>query len=284
MPDLTLDVYGCVVTVSSEWEAVLAAIRADFAWFETTPAAGAAVHVEIVEAPPDYDGMGDAVASFVTPRNVVYQTGAHTVVDYFGKAVSVLDRVTGTLTVTGLDAHLVHEAAYLFLLSRLGEHLDRIGLIRLHALALSGGAGAVAVMLPSGGGKSTLALRALEDDTVRLLAEDTPLLDRTGIVHPFPLRIGINATDAARVPAESVRRIERMEFHPKLALDLDAFRTRIDPTHGRLRTSSSASGRSDATRRSSGCPAAPLWGRCSRGRHRRRRLPGNGVRPPAGAT
>jgi len=172
--------------------------------------------------------MGDAVASFVTPRNVVYQTGTHTVVDYFGKAVSVLDRATGTLKVTGADAHLVHEAAYLFLLSRLGEHLDRIGLIRLHALALSGGGGAVAVMLPSGGGKSTLALRALEDDAVRLLAEDTPLLDRAGIVHPFPLRIGINATDAERLPAESVRRIERMEFHPKLALDLDAFRASID--------------------------------------------------------
>ena len=228
MPDLTLDVYGCVVTVSSDWEAVLAAVRADFAWFETTPGAAAAVSVAIVQAPPDYDGMGDAVASFVTPRNVVYQTGTHTIVDYFGKAVSVLDRATVTLTVTGADAHLVHEAAYLFLLSRLGEHLDRIGLIRLHALALSGGGGAVAVMLPSGGGKSTLALRALEDDAVRLLAEDTPLLDRAGIVHPFPLRIGINATDAERLPAESVRRIERMEFHPKLALNLDAFRASID--------------------------------------------------------
>jgi len=235
MPEVILAVHGLVVSVFSEWDAVLDAVRADFAWFEAPEGAGASVRVEIVQAPPDYDALGEATASFVTPRNIVYQVGGRTVVDYFGKAVSVLDRSTGELTVTGEDVHLVHEAAYLFLLSRIGEHLDRIGLIRLHSLALSGRSGAIAVMLPSGGGKSTLALRALQDDDARLLAEDTPLVDRHGIVHPFPLRIGINATDAERLPAGSVRRIERMEFHPKLAIDLDVFRDRIDPNPRPLR-------------------------------------------------
>jgi len=229
MRELTLVVHGLVVTVSSAWEEVVEAVAADFAWFVVPPGGRAGVHIEIVRRRPDFDALGDATASFVTPRNVVYQVGGRTVVDYFGKAVSVLDRSTGTVTVTGEDVHLVHEAAYQFLLSRIGEYLDGIGLVRLHALALSGAGGAIAVMLPSGGGKSTLALRALEDDDARILAEDTPLLDRHGSVHPFPLRIGINATDAERLPPGSVRRIERMEFHPKLALDLEAFRHRIDP-------------------------------------------------------
>jgi hypothetical protein len=228
--EVGLAVHGLWVTLESSWDDVLDAVAADFAWFEAPPAGRADVRIVIEQARPDFDGLGDATASFVTPRNIVFQSGARTVVDYFGKAVSVLDRPTGVLTVTGEEAHLVHEAAYQYLLSRVGEHLDRVGLIRLHALALSGAAGAVAVMLPSGGGKSTLALRALQDDRTRILAEDTPLLDRHGIIHPFPLRIGINATDAERLPAGSVRRIERMEFHPKLALDLDAFRDRIDPS------------------------------------------------------
>ena len=223
-------VHGLEVAVEGEWDDVLEAVASDFAWFAAEPAGKPDVRVRIVRAAPDYDGLGDATASFVTPRNIVYQEDGHTVVDYFGRAVSVLDRSSATLTITGEDVHLVHEAAYHFLLSRLGEHLDRIGLIRLHALALAGAEGAVAVMLPSGGGKSTLALRALEDDRVRILAEDTPLLDRHGVVHPFPLRIGINATDAERLPVESVRRLERMEFHPKLVLDLDAFRDRIEPS------------------------------------------------------
>lgn len=229
MAELTLAVHGLVVAVSSDWDEVLKAIAADFAWFEVPPGAPPEIRIEIVRADPDFDAFGEGVASFVTPRNVVYQVADSTVVDYFGRAVSVLDRSTGALTITGMDVHLVHEAAYQFLLSRLGEHLDRIGLVRLHGLGLSGASGAVVVMLPSGGGKSTLALRALEDDHVRILAEDTPLLDRGGFLHPFPLRIGINATDAERLPPGSVRRIERMEFHPKLALDLQSFRHRIDP-------------------------------------------------------
>jgi hypothetical protein len=63
---------------------------------------------------------------------------------------------------------------------------------------------------------------------VRLLSEDSALLDRRGMLHPFPLRIGVNATDAERLETEHVRRIERMEFHPKLALDLGAFADRIE--------------------------------------------------------
>jgi hypothetical protein len=82
-------------------------------------------------------------------------------------------------------------------------------------------------MLPSGGGKSTLALQALRADGVRVLSEDAPLLDRRGWLHPFPLRIGVNATDAALLPEAHVRRIERMEFHPKLALELSAFADKI---------------------------------------------------------
>ena len=142
------------------------------------------------------------------------------------------------MSVQGEERHLVHEAAYQYLLSRIGEHLDLKRRPRLHALGLVGGQGAVAVMLPSGGGKSTLALRALEAPGVKLLSEDTPLIDRRGRLHPFPLRIGINATDADRVPADHVRRIERMEFHPKLVLELGALRR---PHRGRARSRSATS-------------------------------------------
>jgi hypothetical protein len=70
---------------------------------------------------------------------------------------------------------------------------------------------------------------------VTILSEDTPLLDRRGVLHPFPLRIGVNATDAATLPADGVRRIERMEFHPKLVLDLGAFTGRIETEQRPLR-------------------------------------------------
>lgn len=229
-------VHGLRVEVGGDWPEVIEDLRLDLAWFEAPGAGGPVGAKAVIERrPPDFDALGDVAASFVTPRNVVYQDGPRTIVDYFGRAVSVLDRRSGRLVMQGEDRHLVHEAAYHFLVSRIGEHLDRRGLPRLHGLGLSARQGAVAVMLPSGGGKSTLALRALRDPGVKLLSEDTPLLDRRARLHPFPLRIGVNATDAEHLPPGAVRRIERMELHPKLALELDAFTDRIEPRPQPLR-------------------------------------------------
>jgi hypothetical protein len=230
-----VDVHGLTVEIGGKWPEVVDDLGRDFAWFRGASSGRPDVKVTVRRGAPDFDSLGDLQSTFVTPRNVVYQDGDTTVVDYFGRAVSVLDRRHGQITIEGEDVHLVHEAAYLFLLSRIGEHLDALGLIRLHALGLSGPSGAIAVMLPSGGGKSTLALQALRDPDCRLLSEDSPLLDRHGVVHPFPLRIGINPTDADLLPDGDVRRLERMEFHPKLALEVDAFADRIEAEPQRLR-------------------------------------------------
>jgi hypothetical protein len=223
-----IDCHGLSLSVSGDWPEVVEDLARDFAWYAgPPPGSGGEVEVRLLRRAPGFGRFGDLAAAFVTPRNVVYQQGPRTIIDYFGRALAVRD-AEGRLTVEGEDAHLVHEAAYLFLLSAIGAHLDRIGLPRLHALGLSTARGSLALMLPSGGGKSTLALRALEDPRVKLLSEDSPLVDARGRLHPFPLRLGINATDAESLPSEHVRRIERMEFHPKLVLDLEAFSDRID--------------------------------------------------------
>jgi hypothetical protein len=231
-----LDVYGLRIRVTGDWPDVIEELGLDFAWFHAPPGPSTGeVAVEIRREAPDYDAFGEVPAAFVTPRNVVYQQSERTIVDYFGRALSLLDRNSGRLIVQGEDKHLVHEAAYLFLLYRIGAHLDRCKLPRLHALALVGAPGAVAVLLPAGGGKSTLALRALREEGVRLLSEDSPLIDGRGRLYPFPLRIGINATDAESMPEGHVRRLERMEFQPKLALELSAFAARIEPERQPLR-------------------------------------------------
>jgi hypothetical protein len=233
---VALNVYGLRASVGGDWPEVVNDLGRDFAWFDESSSLGeATIEVTVERRAPDFDALGDLHAAFVTPRNVVYQDGETTVVDYFGRAISILDRRRSHLLVQGEDADLVHEAAYHFLLSRIGEHLDARGLARLHALGLSGRDGAVAVLLPSGGGKSTLALRALRDGDCRLLSEDSPLIDRHGIAHPFPLRIGVNATDADLLPDGQARRLERMEFHPKLALEVEAFADRVEPAGRPLR-------------------------------------------------
>ena len=219
---------------------MLESLRRDFAYFALAdePAGEPVVDVALERGAPSYAALPPAVASFITPRNVVYQEEGRTIVDYFGRAVAVLERRAGhpsRLTIRGEEDQLVREAVYLFLLSRCGEHFDRMGLTRIHALGLAGAAGGVAVMLPAGGGKSTLAVRALRAEGIRLLSEDSPLLDRRGRLHPFPLPIGIDDSDVEGVRAEDLRRVERMEFRPKLLLDVEAFADRIEPDPQPLR-------------------------------------------------
>jgi hypothetical protein len=224
----SFEVHGLRLAVTGDWPEVVEDLRLDFAWFESLAGNGPAdVEVTIERRPPNFDAFGNLAATFVTPRNVVYQSGGRTVVDYFGSALSVLDRCAGRLVVQGEERALVRLAAYSFMVSRIGEHLDAIGLPRLHGLGLAGRQGGVVVMFPAGGGKSTLALRALRSSRTKLLSDDSPLLDRRGRVHPFPLRIGVNPTDADSLPEGQVRVVERLERHPKLALGVEAFADRI---------------------------------------------------------
>lgn len=231
-----LDIYGLRVSGVGDWPDVLDDLRRDFWWFRTESTSAPALRLTVEHRAPDFDRFGGLRSTFVTPRNVVYQDGATTVVDYFGRAALTIDRRTDDAVVEGEDPSLVREAANNFVMSRVGEHLNSCGLVRLHAVGLSCPGGGVAVMMPSGGGKSTLALRAINDDRCRLVSEDSPLIDRHGLMHPFPLRIGINPTDASDLPAgTAVRTLERIEFHPKLALDVEAFAERIESSPVPLR-------------------------------------------------
>jgi hypothetical protein len=232
---VSLVFHGLRICISGDWLEVIEGLRQDFAWFEVEGTDPPGIAVNIERRAPDFGAAGDLVASFVTPRNVVYQHCDRALIDYFGKVLSRYDRRDERLVVQGEDHDLVHEAAYQFILSRVGAHLDELGLPRLHALGLSGRDGAVAVLLPSGGGKSTLALSALRADGVSLLSEDSPLIDRHGLLHPFPLRLGVNAGDAHRLPLGATRTVNRMEFAPKTLLGLGAFADRIEAAPRPLR-------------------------------------------------
>lgn len=231
--DLTF--HGLGIAVVGDWPEVIEDLRADFIWFSARDGAATEIVVEVERCAPDFTIAGDIEASFVTPRNVVYEHDGRALIDYFGRALSVYDRRRGRLLVQGQDRDLVYEAVYRFIQSRVGAHLETIGLPRLHALGLSGREGAVAVLLPAGGGKSTLAISALRAGGVKLLSEDSPLIDRSGMLHPFPLPLGVNDREADRLPAGHTRTRKRMELGPKTVLELGALSDRIEPEPQPLR-------------------------------------------------
>lgn len=236
MPSLAsragFDFHGVAVEVSSPSADLVEEVRRDFAWFHREPAAVATsappFRIELHLARPDYDALPSLPAAFFTPRNVCYRgADGRTYIDYFGRALAVFDRGAASCVVHGEDADLVHEIAYLLILSTVGERLDRRGIHRVHALGVEHRGRGVLLLLPSGGGKSTMALRLLREPGFSLIGEDTPLVDRDGTLLPFPLRLGVRPGEDTGVAPEHLRTVRRMEFDPKTLVDIEVFRDRI---------------------------------------------------------
>jgi hypothetical protein len=223
----SFDVHGLRLGVRGEWPEVVSALAKDFAWFARADSRDTPqIEVTVERRPPDLDRFGAIPADYVTQQHAVYRVGGRTIVDYLGRAVAVLE--PRLATVQGEDAHAVRRAAYDFLLSRTTDYLDARGLPRIFGLGLCGPQGGVVVMLPPGGGKTTLALRSLGDDRAGFLSEVSPLLDVRGRVHPFPFPLWVrdNSAEAAALPEEYVRRLDGQQTDPRL-LELDAFADRI---------------------------------------------------------
>jgi hypothetical protein len=141
----------------------------------------------------------------------------------------VHDDERGSYTIYSVDRHLLLESFYLLVLSLLGQHADQHWRLRIHALAVSRGDVAFLFMMPSGTGKSTLALALLQQGVARYISDDDPLFDRDGTVLPFPRPIGVLDAERIRsIPDEFVYRIERMEFAPKYMVDAACWPDRIE--------------------------------------------------------
>ncbi len=220
--------YGLGVEVVSGSPDLVDQVRRDFVYFHRkVPSGGERFALRLHLEPPSFASLPELPATFMTPRNVCFRHATRTYIDYYGRALGIFDRGAGTYDVYGTDTQLMHEIAYLFLLSTVGEYLDARGIHRLHALGVSHRGRGILLTLPSGGGKSTMALALLREPGFMLLAEDTPLIDRQGRILPFPLRIGVRPDQQVDIPAQYLRTINRMEFDPKTLIDLEYFRDRL---------------------------------------------------------
>lgn len=220
------DFYGLTVEVHSTEEELIEEVRRDFAYFFIPPKK-CRVRIDLHLATPPYDDLPSLPASFFTPRNVCFKSGDTTYIDYFGKGLSIFNRERQHCTIYGEDADLVHEICYLFILSTCGQYFDDKRIHRIHALAVSKKNKGVLLLLPSGGGKSTVALRLLVQPGFRLLSEDTPLIDHRGDILPFPLRVGGTPDSDHGISQKYISTMKRMEFDPKTLIDIEAFQDRL---------------------------------------------------------
>jgi hypothetical protein len=72
-----------------------------------------------------------------------------------------------------------------------------------------------------------MALSLLREPGFLLLSEDTPLIDRRGMMLPFPLRLGVRPGEKTDIPEQHLRTVRRMEFDPKTLIDIEYFQDRL---------------------------------------------------------
>jgi len=225
--EIFFNFFGFQVAVKGSNAEILEDVNRDFSYFSTGKGKANA-QLEVVSDHGPRDLLPRVRATLHTPRNIVYRDGDVSYIDYFGRALTISWAKEGHYRIFCLDRDLAHEITFLTILSQVGQHLDSIHLHRVHALGLEAGGRAVLILLPMAGGKTTLALRLLDWDGIRLLSEDSPVLSGDGVVLPFPLRIGVRAgSEPSGIPAKYLRTVKRMEFGPKSLIDIEYFKHKI---------------------------------------------------------
>jgi hypothetical protein len=209
----------------------LDSLASDFHFFRSEAAEpdSKPIDVTLHVCEPPYSDVPQRAATIYTPRNIAFSEGSRTYIDYGTRALAIYDRAASSFHIYSQNDDLLHEATYLFLLSRIGEFLDSRRLHRIHAMALGFHGRAVLAILPMGGGKSTLCAELLKDPELDFLSDDSPFIDRHGAVRAFPLRLGLLPGGEKDIPAEHVRTIQRMEFGPKILVNYDYFGHRVKP-------------------------------------------------------
>lgn len=187
---LYLDFHDTSILVSGKEESVLQKLQEEFHFFVKPETSKVSYTVDLyLEAPP---AIPSTLASKILETCSIYNIGSRRYIDYRGEALTIWDRMEDTVKIYSESPDRMYELAFLSVHSLLGQELDRKGLCRIHAVAVSIQEVNALVMLPSKGGKSTLLTHLLENPEIKIISDDMPLIDFGGRVHPFPSKISMD--------------------------------------------------------------------------------------------
>lgn len=228
---LDLVFHGIPATVTSDDAEALGLVEHDFGLFlGSGPSPGpAAIEIRLVAGAPPTGRIPRKRPLVRTKDAVVYRDGDVRVYDSRGAALVIYDMPARRAEIHSPDRDLLREKCYLLIMTRIGEELDRLGLHRIHAMGVAHRGRAVVCLLPSGGGKTTLALSLLALPGFELLSEEVPLLSRAGRLHAFPVRMGVVEGTRLDIPNRFLQAFRRSRRGAKVLIDTRYFAQRVAP-------------------------------------------------------
>lgn len=171
-------------------------LRKDFSYFVKEEFSRADIRIDSNLEPIPKNKLPLGVADSQSLNSLTFDQGHIRYNDYYGKLLSIYDYNNEYGQLWSPDIEKLHEITYLLILSRVGKKLDMHGLHKVHAMAITSGNKSIITMMPMKGGKSTLLSEMLVDQSLSIVSDDCPLIDRSGKLHPFPLRLGTGALPA----------------------------------------------------------------------------------------
>ncbi len=217
---LFLDFHGVSVSIETSSKGLLKEIERDFSYFKVGEA-DPCIKISLFQHNPPYEKVPNVKASLYKPNAVAYDQGDRRYVVYNKSALTIYNYSNKEGEIYCKDSAYLHELTYLLIHSTIGKALDLNGLHRIHGMGFEYKGTTGILLLPAGGGKTTMALNLLERDGFKLVSEDTPLITRDLDILPFPIRLGVSGELKTKVPKEFIRIFKRSEHGPKTLIDIE---------------------------------------------------------------
>ena len=223
---LYLNIVGLSVVFKTEIYELFDRIAKDFSFFKRHSNNQTKKNIAITAylERPNYTILKYKKKWRTSKNSITYDDGDIRYNDYHGKLLSIYNYSKEEGFLWSQDIQKLHEITYLLILSRTGKILDLQGFHKVHAMGIIYRGNCLIGMMNSGVGKSTLLKELLYDKEVEFLSDDTPLVDREGVFHPFPLRLGFNEYPkglAIKNPEKNIYRLQREFYGQKTLVCID---------------------------------------------------------------
>lgn len=233
MKELYLDFYGVTAKVSGK-EDILQILALDFEYFHSKTLGYVDFSFSLSLSQPDFSKLKNLKASKQSFNSVTFDKKEIRYNDYYGKALTTYNYLTDDACIESEDIDLLHETAYLMILSRVGKKLDDRGYHKVHAMGVGYKKCALMLMMPMKGGKSTLFIDLLKKEDVSIISDDCPLI-KNGKIYPFPLRVGVSNPE--RLPEgnkDLLYSIKRSSYGKKDLAPLTYFKNSVETKFEKL--------------------------------------------------
>ena len=233
---LSLDIHGIKIQIISDYKNLIKELEYDFKYFAAKSQTKADISIRAVLKKPDINKALAKAKKTVKTKNwtLFSKTKDIRLVNYNNLALTQYDYSKEEGKIESEIPDVLREIAYLLILSRSGEKLELKKLHRMHGFSIEMSGRGILFCAGRGAGKTTMLLELLKDDKIKLISDDTPLLNKNGDIFAFPLRMGLceDSPHLKNLKKENLKYFRRRNYSPKLLLDIDTFKNRIKTKSG----------------------------------------------------